>query len=200
MIIIASSINEFVNGDDIMSVYWSFAIFGCIFFAITFISTIFGLGGAESADADVDLNMDGEIDIVHPDSGVFDFKLISFRSILAFITMFGLGGVVFGKFGWSGWTVFASSIGLGLVSMVIVAYLFMSILKLQQNGTRTNASLVGKKGTVYLAIPAGGRGKVVLDLGDSTREIAACSDVALAKGTPVVATELKAEVFTVKPL
>jgi len=76
----------------------------------------------------------------------------------------------------------------------------MSILKLQQNGTRANASLVGKKGTVYLAIPAGGRGKVVLDLGDSTREITACSDVALAKGDPVVTTALNAEVFTVKPL
>ena len=43
-------------------------------------------------------------------------------------------------------------------------------------------------------------GKVVLDLGDSTREITAFSDVALDKGTPVIATELNAEVFTVKPL
>jgi hypothetical protein len=76
----------------------------------------------------------------------------------------------------------------------------MSILKLQQNGTRANESLVGKKGTVYLAIPAGGRGKVVLDLGDSTREITACSDVALSKGDPVITTALKAEIFTVKPL
>ena len=49
-------------------------------------------------------------------------------------------------------------------------------------------------------IPAGGRGKVVLDLGDSTREITACSDVALSKGDPVITTALNAEVFTVKPL
>ena len=191
----ASAINDFVNGGRIMSVYWGFALGGSAIFAITAISAIFGIGGGESGDVDVD--MDGEIDIVHPDSGVFDFKLISFRSILAFIAMFGWGGVVFGEYGWKG---FAIAIGCGLVTMVITAYLIMSILKLQQSGTRANESLVGKKGTVYLAIPAGGLGKVVLDLGDSTREITASSDVALTKGTPVVATGLKAEVFSVKPL
>ena len=194
--IVLSTISEFVNGGGIMSVYWGFAIGGSLIFAITAISALFGLGGgAESGDVDVD--MDGEIDIVHPDSGIFDFKLISFRSILAFIAMFGWGGVVFGEHGWKG---LAAAFACGLITMAITAYLIMSILKLQQNGTRANASLIGKKGTVYLAIPAGGRGKVVLDLGDSTREITAYSDVALAKGTPVVATALKAEVFTVAPI
>ena len=193
--IILSTINEFVNGGGIMSVYWGFAIGGSAIFAITAIAALFGMGGAESGDVDVD--MDGEIDIVHPDSGIFDFKLISFRSILAFIAMFGWGGVVFGEYGWKG---FGIAVACGLVTMVITAYLIMSILKLQQSGTRANASLVGQKGTVYLAIPAGGRGKVILDLGDSTREIAAFSEVALEKGAPVVTTALKAEVFTVKPL
>ena len=191
---IIAGINEFVNGGGIMSVYWGFAIGGSVIFAITAIAALFGMGGAESADVDVD--MDGEIDIVHPDSGIFDFKLISFRSILAFIAMFGWGGVVFGDRGWTG---LAVAVGCGLVTMAITAYLIMSILKLQQNGTRANASLVGKKGTVYLAIPAGGRGKVVLDLGDSTREITARSEVALAKGDSVVTTGLEADVFTVKP-
>ena len=193
--IVLGTISEFMNGGGMMSVYWGFAIGGSAIFAITAIAALFGMGGAESSDVDVD--MDGEIDIVHPESGIFDFKLISFRSILAFLAMFGWGGVVFGEHGWKG---FAIAIGCGLVTMVIVAYLIMSILKLQQSGTRANASLVGKNGTVYLAIPAGGRGKVILDLGDSTREIAAFSDVALEKGTPVVTTALNAEVFTVKPL
>ena len=193
---IVATINEFINGGGIMSVYWGFAIGGSIIFGITAISALFGLWGGD-APTDVDVDMDGEIDVVHPDSGVFDFKLISFRSILAFIAMFGWGGVVFGEYGWKG---LAAALGCGLVTMGITAYLIMAILKLQQNGTRANSSLIGKKGTVYLAIPAGGRGKVVLDLGDSTREITACSDVALAKGDPVVTTSLEAEVFTVKPL
>jgi len=193
--IVLGTISEFVNGGGMMSVYWGFAIGGSAIFAITAIAALFGMGGAESGDVDVD--MDGEIDIVHPDSGIFDFKLISFRSILAFIAMFGWGGVVFGEHGWKG---FGVAIACGLVTMVITAYLIMSILKLQQSGTRANASLVGQKGTVYLAIPAGGRGKVILDLGDSTREITAFSEVALEKGAPVVTTALKAEVFTVKPI
>ena len=141
--IILGTINEFMNGGGMMSVYWGFAIGGSAIFAITAIAALFGMGGAESGDVDVD--MDGEIDIVHPDSGIFDFKLISFRSILAFLAMFGWGGVVFGEHGWKG---FGIAIGCGLVTMVIVAYLIMSILKLQQSGTRANASLVGQKGTV----------------------------------------------------
>ena len=192
---IVATINDFVNGGGIMSVYWGFAIGGSVIFAITAVAALFGLGG--DAPGDVDVDMDGEIDVVHPDSGVFDFKLISFRSILAFIAMFGWGGVVFGEHGWAG---FAGALACGLVTMVLTAYLIMSILKLQQNGTRANASLVGKKGTVYLAIPAGGRGKVVLDLGDSTREVTASSAVALAKGDSVVTTGVHAEVFTVKPV
>ena len=194
--IVLGTISEFVNGGGIMSVYWGFDIGGTVIFTITAIAALFGLGGGESA-GDIDVDMDGEIDIVHPDSGIFDFKLISFRSILAFIAMFGWGGVVFGEYGWKG---LGAALGCGLVTMVITAYLIMSILKLQQNGTRANASLIGKKGTVYLAIPAGGRGKVVLDLGDSTREITAQSDVALEKGVPVVTTALNAEIFTVKPI
>lgn len=193
--ILANVISDFVNGEDIMKIYWGFAIGGSVIFALIALSALFGIGGAESADVDVD--MDGEIDIVHPDSGVLDFKLISVRSILAFIAMFGWGGVVFGDNGWIG---LAVATGIGLGSMVLVAILFHSILKLQQDGTRANASLVGKTGTVYLAIPAGGRGKVVLDLGDSTREVAAYSETDLAKGATVVTTGLKAEVFTVKPI
>ena len=195
--IVLGNISEFVNGGGIMSVYWGFAIGGSVIFVITAISALFGLGGGAESGGDIDVDMDGQVDIVHPDSGIFDFKLISFRSILAFIAMFGWGGVVFGEYGWKG---LGAALGCGLVTMVITAYLIMSILKLQQNGTRANASLIGKNGTVYLAIPAGGRGKVVLDLGDSTREITAYSDVALAKGDPVVTTALNAEVFTVKPL
>ncbi|MBQ7732266.1 MAG: hypothetical protein IJT68_10555 [Lentisphaeria bacterium] len=194
--IVMSTINEFMNGGGMMSVYWGFAIGGSAIFIISAVAALFGMSGAESA-GDIDTDMDGEIDIVHPDSGFFDFKLISFRSILAFIAMFGWGGVVFGEYGWKG---FGAAIGCGLVTMVITAYLIMSILKLQQSGTRSNASLVGQKGIVYLAIPAGGRGKVMLELGDSTREVTACSDVALEKGTPVITTALSAEVFKVKPL
>ena len=77
---ILSTISEFVNGGGIMAVYWGFAIGGSVIFAITAIAALFGLGGESAGDVDVD--MDGEIDIVHPDSGIFDFKLISFRSIL----------------------------------------------------------------------------------------------------------------------
>ena len=194
MMAFLEKVGEFLAGGTAQSVYWAFAISGTILFILSVALSMFG---ASSDLADADMDMDGEIDLPHPDTGFLDLKFLSFRTILAFLTMFGWGGVVFGDHGWAG---FAGALACGLVTMVLTAYLIMSILKLQQDGTRANASLVGKKGTVYLAIPAGGRGKVVLDLGDSTREVTASSEVALAKGDPVVTTGLHAEVFTVKPV
>ena len=41
--IILSSINEFMNGGGMMSVYWGFAIGGSAIFSITAIAALFGM-------------------------------------------------------------------------------------------------------------------------------------------------------------
>ena len=52
--IVLGTISEFVNGGGMMSVYWGFAIGGSAIFAITAIAALFGMGGAESGDIDVE--------------------------------------------------------------------------------------------------------------------------------------------------
>jgi hypothetical protein len=81
-----SNAGAFLAGGKAHSIYWFLALFGTVFFAITCLLTICGLGGLSDADLDsADVTMD------HLDTGYLDFNLFSIRSILAFITVFGWG-------------------------------------------------------------------------------------------------------------
>lgn len=180
------TINEFLSGSGAQTVYWICALVGSAVFAFTGAMHIFGLGGVSGmSDDGMDADMDGDIDIAHPDTGFLDFKLISLRTLLAFVMMFGWGGVVFGK--GNGIAGFIGAFACGFVTMLIVAALISLILKLQQSGTQPNSALIGKTGTVYLSIPEkhAGFGKVMVNTGSGTREVAASSDTPLPTGTPV---------------
>ena len=181
MMAFLEKVGEFLAGGTAQSVYWAFAISGTILFIISVVLSMFG---TSSDFSDTDMNMDGEIDLPHPDTGFLDLKFLSFRTILAFLTMFGWGGVVFGEHGWIG---FAAAFFCGLIMMVIAAFVIAGLLKLQQNGTASNAAMVGKFGTVYLTIPGdrSGAGKVSVNLGTATHEVRAFSDAAIATGRKV---------------
>ena len=181
MMAFLEKVGEFLAGGTAQSVYWAFAISGTILFLVSVILSMFG---ASSDVADADMNMDGEIDLPHPDTGFLDLKFLSFRTILAFLTMFGWGGVVFGEYGWIG---FASAFLCGIIMMIIAAFVIAGLLKLQQNGTTRNAALIGKFGTVYLTIPGerAGAGKVNVNLGSATHEIRAFADSSIATGRKV---------------
>ena len=181
MMAFLEKVGEFLAGGTAQSVYWAFAISGTILFIISVALSMFG---ATSDFSDGDMNMDGEIDLPHPDTGFLDLKFLSFRTVLAFLTMFGWGGVVFGEHGWIG---LAGALLCGAVMMVIAAFVIAGLLKLQQNGTTSNGAVVGKSGTVYLTIPGSrsGAGKVNVDLGTATREIRAFADESIATGRKV---------------
>ena len=181
MMAFLEKVGEFLAGGTAQSVYWAFAISGTILFVVSVVLSVFG---ASSDLADTDMDMDGEVDLPHPDTGFLDLKFLSFRTVLAFVTMFGWGGVVLGEHGWLG---FIGAFLCGAVMMVIAAFVIAGLLKLQQNGTASNAAMVGKFGTVYLTIPGerASAGKVSVNLGSSTQEVRAFSDSAIATGRKV---------------
>lgn len=181
MMAFLEKVGEFLAGGTAQSVYWAFAISGTILFIISVLLSVFGVS---SDIGDADMDMDGEIDLPHPDTGFLDLKFLSFRTVLAFLTMFGWGGVVFGEHGWIG---LVGAFLCGTVMMVIAAFVIAGLLKLQQNGTASNTSMVGKFGTVYLTIPGNrsGAGKVNVNLGSATHEIRAFADAPVATGRKV---------------
>lgn len=183
MMAFLEKVGEFLAGGTAQSIYWAFAISGTVLFIASVALSLFG-ASSDFTDGDVDVDLDGEVDLPHPDTGFLDLKFLSFRTVLAFLTMFGWGGVVFGEHGWLG---LAGALICGTVMMIIAAFVIAGLLKLQQNGTTSNASIVGKTGTVYLTVPGSrsGAGKVSVDLGTATREIRAFADAPVATGRKV---------------
>ena len=127
---------------------------------------------------------DGTFDSLdHVDTGFEDFHFLSLRAVLAFVSVFGWSGVVWGKYGFWG---FLAAFVFGLIAMSLTAFAIWGMMKLQHSGNVKTDDFVGKTGTVYMQIPGGnGHGKITVTVGGATREVAAVSEEPLATGTPI---------------
>ena len=188
------AVGSLFSGISMHSVYWGLAVFGSIFFGITCLLAIIGVGGVDDG---LDMDADGAA-LDHIDHGFLDFNLFSIRSILAFLTVFGWGGVMWGHHGWIG---FIGAFAAGTATMFLTALVIWGLMKLQTSGTVSNRQFVGQTGSVYLSIP-GGRtdsGKVTIRFKGATRELKAVADEPIPNGSAVVVVELLADsVFLVK--
>ena len=185
---------SYLWGIDLASIYWGLAIFGSIFFGISCVLAILGVGGLDDG---MDIDADG-VSLDHVDHDFLDFNLFSIRSILAFLTVFGWGGVMWGKYGVWG---FAGAFAAGLATMFLTALVIWGLMKLQSSGTIASKQFIGRTGLVYLGIP-GGRtepGKVTVRLHGSTHELKAVADESIPTGATVLVTEqLSDSLFLVK--
>jgi len=182
-IAILGHLGEFLAGSQVQFLYWSLAIFGTVFFLVMIVMTFVGIGTLH----DSDVSPDGTI-ADHADSGYGDFKLISVRSVLAFITFFGWGGVIWGRLGVLG---FLIALFCGSVMMSASAAIIFFILRLQHSGNVASEDFIGKTGSVYLGIP-GGRaqpGKATITVAGYTHEIPVVADEPIPTGTPVSVVE-----------
>ncbi len=152
------------------------ALIGGFLFAIKFILMFIG------ADADVDFDLD-------TGDGDGGFLWFSTFSITAFFMMFGLGGLTCSRqFGLPGFIAFALAVTTGVLTMVILKVVMQKTMSLQSSGTLQVDSAIGTEGTVYLKIPAGGKGKVQLTIQGCMQVMDAVSDADtdLPTGTVVV--------------
>ncbi len=177
-------IGTFLSDGRVLAVYWGLAIFGSFFFALTCLMALFGFGGLDGPDFDTD---GAALD--HLDTGALDFKLFSIRSILAFLTVFGWGGVIWGRYGLGG---FLGAFAAGFATMVVTALMIWGMLKLQYSGTFSNKSFIGKNGSVYLGIPGGREkvGKITVSLNGATHELKAVAEDAIPTGSTVTIVAL----------
>lgn len=179
------------------------AVVGGAILVVQFVMTLAGLGG-EGFDIDVDVpdSMDfdtghfdvGDGDAVHHDSSWF-FGIISFRTVVAAITFFGLCGMLARSTG-VGSAPFELLIGLigGVVAMYAVYWMMASLKKLSEDGTLRINSAIGKIGTVYISIPPNktAPGKIQVKVQDRLVEFAA-----VTSGDDKLLTGAKVEVVGV---
>jgi len=183
-----NAISEFLSGTRLHSIYWGLAVFGSIFFGITCLLAILGVGGLDDG---MDMDSDG-VSLDHVDHGFLDFNLFSIRSILAFLTVFGWGGVMWGRSGFWG---FIAAFAAGTATMFITALVIWALMKLQSSGTISNQQFIGQTGAVYIGIP-GGRseaGKITVRLRGATHELKAVADEPISTGVAVTVVEQLAD-------
>lgn len=141
---------------------------------------------------DTDLDTQVEPDSVHmsPDDGsqtMAAFKLLSLRSILAFLTLFSWGGALYLNQGKTMGRAMTYSVLWGMAAMAVVSIILSLMSRLTESGNIKLSSCIGVNTTVYLDIPAKGVGEIrVLCSGVMTHlKARAANGEALKAGTSV---------------
>ena len=126
----------------------------------------------------------------HDTQSAWFVGVLSFRTIVAALTFFGLTGLAANQGGIDHWTTLGLAIAAGAGAMFLVAYMMQALHKLKAEGTARIERAIGATGTVYLTIPGknSGVGKVTLSLQNRTMEYHAVTfQDDLPTGTKVVA-------------
>ena len=175
-----------------MIIYGAIAAFGFLFLIVMlFVGEIFG------ADHDVgahDFSEHGGAD--HGGPSVFSARIMA-----AFLTAFGVGGVVGRYYGLGHPAASGVGVASGLVMSGLV-YQFARLLYSQQASSAVRmTSLVGQSAHVSVSIPEGGVGQVALTFGGERSEhIARSADGhALLRGADVLITAVRGDSVVVAP-
>ena len=178
-----------------MLIYAAMAVFGfLVLLMMLFAGEIFG------GDHEVSAH---DVSVEHGDAGHGGGpSIFSARIMAAFLTAFGVGGVVARYYNLS----HPAASGIGIVSGVVmssVVYQFAKALYSQQASSELRTmGLVGRSAEVSVAIPAGGVGQITLIFGgERTEQIARSADGrALSRGAEVLITGLGGDSVVVAPL
>ena len=130
-----------------LQVFYGIAIATSVVMALQLLLSFFGLD-ADHSDADLQADVD-----VHDLGHGGALGLLSMRTIIAFFTGFGWGGVVALESGLALVSAVAVAVGTGGVLMLAIFFLMRALYSLRYSGTLDYRNAVGQAGSVYLPIP-----------------------------------------------
>ena len=190
------------NLGNVAQAFYIAAGFFSALMAWQLVAAIMGLSGDTGFDVD---GVDGGIDadgMDHPEfehgahvdgiETIASFKLLGFRSILAFLTLFSWSGALYFAKGEPAAKVLLISTGWGFGAMVIVALVLWWLQRLTESGNPQLATAVGTEGTVYLDIPAAGIGEAKVTVSGVLSHVRARGEggVEIKTGTPIRVTRV----------
>jgi hypothetical protein len=194
-----------------MTIFYTIcAILGGTVLACQFILSVTGLSDAddfddgshvdsatEPADAGVEHIEAAHHDLQHQGTAHHGtnwfFGVITFKTVTAALTFFGLTGLAVGAGGSGPTTSLIASIGAGVAALYVVHWMMRSLALLRSEGTVRIEKAVGAVGNVYVRIPGehAGQGKVQLTLQGRTVELSATTEHApLSTGARIVVTRV----------
>ena len=178
-------------------VYLICAAIGGTIFVVQLLLGVFGLGhhdfggGAHDVSADAHGGHDGQDNHENQDS--YFLGLLSFRTIVAAATFFGLAGIAANRNGIFGLAAGAIAAGTGFAAMSGVAWVMKFFNKLESDGAARIEQSIGANGSVYLTIPGqkSGAGKILAAVQGRTMEyLAVTAGKALQIGTKIVIVDV----------
>ena len=170
---------SWLEGAQVRTTYMGCAAVGGAILTLQMVLMMFG--GDMDADTDVD-DMGGDSD---------GLGFLSVRSMAAFLTFFGLTGLLGLDEGWGGGRTVTVAMGTGTASMLMVAWLMATFARLTSSGNVNPENAVGQNARVYLKIPGEGtgKGKITVSIQGRSKEYEA-----LTKG-PELATGAEVRVL-----
>jgi membrane protein implicated in regulation of membrane protease activity len=137
------------------------------------------MGGDFHGDAHVGDSMYGHVDgdVQHPDSSWL-FGILSFRTLVAAAAFFGVAGKAALSAGYAQSTSLILAILVGFSAMYGMYWLLRLISSLNSAGNERITNAIGRPATVYIPIPAAGKGagKVQLSMQNRIVEYQAVTD------------------------
>jgi len=185
--------------------YMLFAVVGGTVMVCQFVMTLIGIGGDadfvdDLSDVPHDVSGDtGHVDGSHGEhtgehhSSNWLFGVLTFRTVIAAITFFGLAGLGGSSGGLNPLASFLVALIAGSGALFGVHWIMQQLQRLQDDGTVRIGRAVGKKGVVYLSVPPHktGAGKVHLNLQNRTVEyLAMTADDRIPTGAQVTVTDV----------
>ena len=146
--------------------------------------------------------VDHHVDFSHHDHpAAAGLDLFSVRSLAAGLAFFGVGGMFGAWLGLGAWVGIPVGLVTGGAAMLGTAAALRAMARLESDGSVLTEEAIGEAGTVYLAIPADGAGKVHLVLRGRLVELDAVSrSGAIATGSPVMVTDvIEGDTLVVSP-
>jgi len=132
-------------------------------------------GGADHHDTSLSTAADGSVQ--HPDSSWL-FGVLSFRTLVAAAAFFGIAGKAALASGLNQGVALLIALGVGVSAMYGTYWILRAIAGLASSGNERISSALGRRATVYIPIPAEGKGagKVQLSMQNRIVEFQAVTD------------------------
>ena len=151
----------------LMTAYLLCAVIGGTILVLQTLLITMGAGSDGDVDVDPGDLHDGDLHDLHDghSHGADSFlKIFSFKTLIAFVTFFGLGGLASAKGGTAEAPSILVALAAGVLALFSVAYLMGAISRLQSKGNVDLKNAVGKAAKVYLQVPGerSGAGKVLV--------------------------------------
>jgi membrane protein implicated in regulation of membrane protease activity len=183
--------------DIINILFFTGTIAGGLLILLLLISIIGGM----DIGGDVDVDAGGDFD-AHGDADISDGSLGILKTLLTFVSVGAFTARAFlMNTAWSWTIVIITSIVAGAIAVLLLTWFFRWLLRNQEEGNWHIWQAEGKVGSVYVPIPSEGKGRIMVQIDETNREIAARSKDGEAMSThqKVLVLEAKEDYVIVVP-